>query len=130
MLLARRSATTIRLRRLIISSKKKLVPHFLHLPYNWKIATKPNVGLLCGRRVEPPLSLIGNKFRPPGRVAVFIACLVALLVLALEVEHIHRKGTAIEVGSVLLHWLIPEHRLDLAVVVMEDNLGKGALCWE
>lgn len=72
-----------------------LHPHFTH---DSLIASKPCVGLLCDRRVEPPFLFICYKVWVCSWIAPCRAEYVSLLVLGLAVKDIHGKGA---VGKVL-----------------------------
>lgn len=76
--------------------------------------------MFCSGGVESPLAISGTQLWPDVRVAIAATFNVLLLVLALEMEDVDWKCTAVKVSSKVVVIVI-EHRTNAAVVVMPEN---------
>ena len=61
--------------------KKEVVVVREHLSYDGLVADKPGVDLLCGRRIEDPVTLPVMENLPLRWIAVLLAVLIRLLML-------------------------------------------------
>jgi hypothetical protein len=70
--------------------KEKIVPIWQHFTHDRIEGPKPNICLLCNRRVEIPcLVTFAIKFPVHGRIAITLAVLVSDGMLAVEVKDVN-----------------------------------------
>jgi len=104
--------------------KKEVIAVSKHLTNHSQVSTYPSIDLFCCRWIKNPLPVCVCQLCPSGWVTMLLTKLISLLVLWFEVEDVHWQNNASEKG-IILCWKVS---LELAIVIIEQNIGKVLWC--